>query len=88
MLNGIRPTYSHLGIEKRRKIERWRSAKSSVDVIAEKLGRHRSTIFRELKRNTFKDRELPELDGYYSMTANQPGPARQGADHCAMGQAK
>ena len=67
MLNGIRPTYSHLGIEERRKIERWRAAKISVDMIAEKLGRHRSTIFRELKRNTFEDRELPDLNGYYGM---------------------
>ncbi len=71
MLNSIHPTYSHLGIEERRKIERWRAAKISVDVIAEKLGRHRSTIFRELKRNAFEDRELPDLNGYYSMTANQ-----------------
>ena len=36
----------------------------SVDVIAEKLGRHRSTIFRQLRRNTFIDKEWPELDGY------------------------
>ena len=49
----MKRTYSHIDLVERRKIDRWRSAKLSVDVIAEKLGRHRSTIFRELKRNQF-----------------------------------
>jgi len=31
-------------MDERRKIARWRTAGISVDVIAEKLGRHRSTI--------------------------------------------
>ncbi|WP_175499078.1 helix-turn-helix domain-containing protein [Phyllobacterium sp. CL33Tsu] len=44
--------------DERRKIERWRSAKISVDIIVEKLGRHRSTIFRELKRNAFDHPEM------------------------------
>lgn len=42
----------------------------SVEVIAEKLGRHRSTIFRELKRNTFVDKSVPDLNGYYCVTAH------------------
>ncbi len=41
-------TYSHIDLDERRRIARWRTAKLSVDVITEKLGRHRSTIFREL----------------------------------------
>ena len=49
----MKRTYSHLSDEERRKLEQWRHAKVSPDVIAEKLGRHRSTIFRELKRNRF-----------------------------------
>jgi IS30 family transposase len=44
-------TYSHIDLEERHKIARWRSANLSVEAIAEKLGRHRSTIFRELIRN-------------------------------------
>ncbi len=38
-------TYAHIDLDERRRIARWRTAKLSVDVIAEKLGRHRSTIF-------------------------------------------
>ncbi len=43
-------TYSHIALDERRKIARWRMAGLSVSIIAEKLGRYRSTIFREIKR--------------------------------------
>ncbi len=61
----MRHTYSHIDLEERRKIARWRMAGISVEIIAEKLGRHRSTIFRELKRNMFVDKLIPDLNGYY-----------------------
>ena len=32
-------TYAHIDLDERRRIARWRTAKLSVDVIAEKLGR-------------------------------------------------
>lgn len=48
-------TYAHIDLDERRKIARWRAANLSVDIIAEKLGRHRSTVFRELKRNRSVD---------------------------------
>lgn len=35
-----------------------------VAIIAEKLGRHRSTIFREIKRNTVVDQQISDLNGY------------------------
>lgn len=70
-------TYSQIDMDERRKIERWFAAKISVNVIAEKLGRHRSTIFRELKRNRFSDPELKELDGYYCVTANDMAQKRR-----------
>lgn len=63
-------TYSQIDLDERRKIEHWRNAGATVDVIAEKLGRHRSTIFRELARNRFEDREMPELTGYFCVVAN------------------
>jgi len=64
-------TYSHIDLDERRRIARWRAAGLSVEVIAEKLGRHRSTIYREIKRNTFRDRALPDYDGYYSTVAGR-----------------
>jgi IS30 family transposase len=63
-------TYSHIDLDERRRFARWRMAGLSVEVIAEKLGRHRSTIFREIKRNTFVDKTVPDLDGYYCVTAH------------------
>lgn len=54
-------TYSHIDLDERRKIARWRTAKLSVDVIAEKLGRHRSTIFRELKLNQLTSSDQHQL---------------------------
>lgn len=66
----MKRTYSQIDLDERRKIERWRHAGVAVDVIAEKLGRHRSTIFRELARNRFKDVEMPELFGYFCVAAN------------------
>lgn len=71
-------TYSQIDIDERRKIARWRSAGVSVDVIAEKLQRHRSTIFRELKRNAFTDTQMPELNGYHCVTANDMARERRG----------
>jgi hypothetical protein len=70
-------TYSQIDMDERRKIARWRTAGVNVDVIAEKLGRHRSTIFRELRRNTFTDAQMPELNGYYCVTANDMARERR-----------
>lgn len=66
----MRHTYSHIDLDERRKIARWRMASISVEIIAEKFGRHRSTIFRELKRNMFVDKMIPDLNGYYCVTAH------------------
>lgn len=66
----VRRTYSQIDLEERRKIERWRHAGRSVDEIAERLGRHRSTIFRELKRNSYEDADMPSWCGYFCVLAN------------------
>ncbi len=70
-------TYSHIDLVERRKIARWRMANISVEAIAEKLGRHRSTIFRELKRNQFNDDEIKDLTGYYCTVADQKARERR-----------
>lgn len=63
--------YSHLTLHERRKIERWRRANVSPTRMAEVLGRHRSTIFRELKRNYFEDHQWPDINGYYAVAAHE-----------------
>ncbi|HEU4985538.1 MAG TPA: IS30 family transposase [Rhizobiaceae bacterium] len=73
----MKRTYSQIDLDERRKIERWRHAGVSVEIIAEKLGRHRSTIFRELKRNAFEDAEMPELSGYFCVAANGKATERR-----------
>lgn len=79
----MRP-YKQLSLEERRKIEKWRSAKISVDVIAERLGRNRSTIFRELRRNHYKDSELPDVVGYFCVVASMKALARRQKDRKLM----
>jgi IS30 family transposase len=66
----MKRTYSRIDMDERRKIARWRTAGISVDVIAEKLGRHRSTIFRELRRNVFEDAAVGTLSSQLQALSN------------------
>lgn len=56
-----------LGLSERRTIEDMLNAKISVDRIATEISRHRSKVYRDIKRNRFVDDELPKLNGYYGM---------------------
>jgi IS30 family transposase len=47
------------------------NAEMSVSRIAAEIGRHPSTIHRDIKRNGFVDNELPKLNGYYGMVAQK-----------------
>ena len=51
--------YHHITLEEREKIFFFEAKGFSITRIAEKLGRNKSTISRELKRNTFKDQYSP-----------------------------
>lgn len=62
--------YSQLNLQDRRRIDQLRNQNISINEIARILSRHRSTIYRELRRNRFDDAEWPDLSGYYSLTAN------------------
>ena len=55
--------YRQLDLAERRTIFRLLDAKTPVAVIARKLGRHRSTIHREIRRNHFHGPR--EYAGYY-----------------------
>ena len=55
-------SYRQLTLDDRRTIFRLLDAKVPVEEIARELGRHRSTIYREIARNLF--REVKEYRGY------------------------
>jgi len=61
--------YSQLSIEERKKIGRWRQAKVSINEMARILNRHRSTIFRGIRRNHLHDADLPKVRGTFAMAA-------------------
>src|SRR3954454_18093452 len=70
-------SYRQLTLEERRTIFRLLGAKVPIDRIAEELGRHRSTIHREIRRNLF--REAKEYRGYIpSRPMIAPGGAGSG----------
>ena len=69
--------HTELDLRERRAIEDMLNAKMPIRQIAEELGRHRSSIYREIKRNGFVDKELPYLSGYYGMLAQKSASGRR-----------
>jgi len=69
--------HTELDLRERRVIEDMLNAKMPVCRIASELGRHRSSIYREIKRNRFVDDELPYLNGYYGMVAQKAASNRR-----------
>ncbi|MBB4653341.1 hypothetical protein GGQ99_005131 [Aminobacter niigataensis] len=61
----------------RRRLYHLVERKVPINEMARQLGRHRSTIYREIKRNTFRDHELPDYDGYYSTVADDIAKERR-----------
>ena len=61
--------YCHLKLDERRKLAKWLEAKMPISEIADRLGRDPSTIYRDIKRNRYTDKEIPELDGYHALVA-------------------
>ena len=70
-------SYRQINPVERRKIDDLLARRFRVDDIARELGRHRSTIYREIKRNRFVDRGMPELDGYYGKIAGDIAAERR-----------
>ena len=69
--------HTELDLRERRIIEDMLNAKISISKIAAELGRHRSTIYRDIKRNFYTDGELPYLSGYYCVMAQRQAEARR-----------
>jgi len=68
--------YRHLSMPERRKIAQLLSARTPVRLIAEVLGRHVSTIYRELKRNFFYDDDR-FYRGYFPLAADDKARERR-----------
>ena len=69
--------FVHLSLEERRRLMRLREAKVRVDEIARQLVRHRSTIYREIKRNWWHDAEVPQAEGYWPTSAQMLADRRR-----------
>lgn len=73
-------TYEHLSLDERRKLDRWFAGEIRVTVIAQRLRRARSTIYRELKRNHFSDQSMPKVVGYFALAAHKMAENRRVSD--------
>lgn len=74
-------SFVHLSLEERRQLARLHESKLSISEIGRRLGRHRSTIYRELRRNWWHDTEVPQAEGYWPVTAQRLASGRR----CALG---
>lgn len=61
--------YPHLSLDERRKIANWRYTSTPMSEIADRLCRNPSTIYREIKRNSVRFDDQPELNGYHALNA-------------------
>jgi IS30 family transposase len=67
--------YSQPNLADRHRLFHFVERKLPIKGMARELGRHRSTIYREIRRNTFHDRELPSLRSF-KPTLKFPGSCR------------
>lgn len=67
--------YQQISMDERRRIYLLLGQKKRPQEIAALLGRHRSTIYREINRNTYSHEE-EFARGYFPVTANDLGRFR------------
>ncbi len=77
MENAMPCPFVHLSLEERRQLARLREQKIAIDEIARRPGRHRSTVYHELKRNCWYDAEVLQAEGYWPVTAQQLADGRR-----------
>lgn len=74
--------FQHFTLDERRSLFRMQEARPDVAEMAARLGRHRSTIYRELGRNRFRDPDASRdsrrnVSGYYPVAAQDLARARR-----------
>lgn len=69
--------HRELNLRERRAIEDMLNAKVPVREIAAEIGRHVSTVYRDIKRNGYTDEELLKLNGYYGVVAQRAATQRR-----------
>ena len=74
--------FGHLTLDERRSLFRMHEARPGIAAMVARLGRHRSTISRDLRRTRFRDPDAPwdrrhDMAGYYPMTAQDLARARR-----------
>ena len=69
--------HRELNLRERRAIEDMLNAKIPVREIAAQIGRHVSTVYREMQRNSFVDDQNPYLNGYYGVAAHDKASYRR-----------
>lgn len=67
-------TYSQITLRERRRLFELKQHKVPLGDIARLMGRHRSTIYREIKRNSVRDTEIPDYNGHGSAVAANAVP--------------
>jgi IS30 family transposase len=67
--------FQHLTLDERRFLFRMQEAWLGVTETAARLGRHRSTIYRELGRNRYRNPDASR-DSRRNMSGNIPSPRR------------
>ena len=75
-----------LTLRERRAIEDMLNAEIPVREIATEIGRHVSTVYRDIKHNGYTDEDLPELKDTtaWLLNAQQPEDARGVAYWCGL----
>ncbi len=68
---GQKKHHTHLSLEERRQIYLMLGRKMSAVEIAKKLGRHHSTIYREINRNMYFEEDDHKMNGYYPLNAQE-----------------
>ena len=69
--------HTELNLDERRTFYRLREAKLPMAEIARVMGRHRSSLYREVKRNCHQDQEVPAASGYFPVTAQSMAEGRR-----------